>query len=69
MGVPLLKREPNTNYSRSFPLPYSLERMEGIPFFFLSSIYICLSISRNREIIHIRFLPGTPESNQTPITC
>ena len=46
---------PNMNYSRSFPLPYSLERMEEIPLFFLCSIYIYLRISRNREIIHIPF--------------
>ena len=51
------------------PSLYSHERMEGIPLFFLSSIYIYLRISRNREIIHIRFWPGTPESNQRPITC
>ena len=48
---------------------YSLERMEGIPFFFLWSIYTYLRISRKREIIHIRFWPGTLESNQRPITC
>ena len=39
----------------SFHLPYSHERMEGNPFFFLCSIYIYLRISRNREIIHIPF--------------
>ena len=48
---------------------YSLERMEGIPLFFLWSIYMCQRISRNGEIIHIQFWPGTPESNQRPITC